>query len=138
MRISLRQLSPQLKTAVSPLAVSDRAARNMRPTDRQGKNSQGVSGEAHQIMMQTSGVFPDVETVSSKPHMTTRSLRRKLRDEGTSFVATTDDVRCLLVMNTSERPEYRYHRAPARVFRTDKLSARFQALDRENYSRLSP
>lgn len=64
----------------------------------QAKVSTGISGEVYQMMMQTPGEFPDMETVAEKLHMTTRSLRRKLQEEDTSFVAITDDVRCSLAI----------------------------------------
>lgn len=64
----------------------------------QAKVSSGISGEVYHIMMQKPGEFPTMEAVADKLHMTTRSLRRKLLEEDTSFVAITDDVRCSLAM----------------------------------------
>lgn len=98
MRITLRQLSPQLKPQLthwlSATVLQDTCERLI----GKAKSSQEVSGEVHQIMMQTPGVLPDVDTVASKLHMVTRSLRSKLRDEGTSLVAITDDMRCSLAI----------------------------------------
>ncbi|RAU45738.1 MULTISPECIES: AraC family transcriptional regulator [unclassified Pseudomonas] len=62
----------------------------------QAKVSTGISGEVYQMMMQTPGSFPSMEDVAEALHMTTRSLRRKLLDEQTSFAAIVDDVRCSL------------------------------------------
>jgi len=64
----------------------------------QAKVSSGISGEVYQMIMQTPGEFPSMETVAEKLHMTTRSLHRKLQKEETSFVAIIDDVRCSLAM----------------------------------------
>jgi len=64
----------------------------------QAKVSSGISGEVYQIMMQTPGEFPSMEMTAERLHMTTRSLRRKLLEEDTSFVAITDDVRCSLAI----------------------------------------
>lgn len=64
----------------------------------QAKVSSGISGEVYQMMMQTPGEFPSMEMVADRLHMTTRSLRRKLLEEETSFVAITDDVRCSLAI----------------------------------------
>jgi AraC-like DNA-binding protein len=64
----------------------------------QAKVSTGISGEVYQMMMQTPGAFPSMEAVAEALHMTTRSLRRKLQDEETSFVAIVDDVRCSLAI----------------------------------------
>ncbi|MBY4751388.1 AraC family transcriptional regulator [Burkholderia dolosa] len=59
----------------------------------QAKTSSGVSGEVYQVLMGKPGVFPGMETVADALKMTTRTLRRKLEAEGTSFVAIVDDVR---------------------------------------------
>jgi AraC-like DNA-binding protein len=62
----------------------------------QAKTSSGVSGEVYQFLMSKPGVFPGMETVAGLLKMTTRTLRRRLEAEGTSFVAIIDDVRCSL------------------------------------------
>ncbi|MBR8057509.1 AraC family transcriptional regulator [Burkholderia dolosa] len=64
----------------------------------QAKISSGVSGEVYQVLMGKPGVFPGMETVADALKMTTRTLRRKLEAEGTSFVAIVDDVRCSLAI----------------------------------------
>nr|WP_249180097.1 AraC family transcriptional regulator [Burkholderia dolosa] len=64
----------------------------------QAKTSSGVSGEVYQVLMGKPGVFPGMETVADALKMTTRTLRRKLEAEGTSFVAIVDDVRCSLAI----------------------------------------
>ncbi|MCC8395903.1 AraC family transcriptional regulator [Paraburkholderia sp. MMS20-SJTR3] len=62
----------------------------------QAKTSVGVSGEVYQLMMRTPGEFPDMESAAAMLKMTSRTLRRRLEAEGTSFVAIVDDVRCSL------------------------------------------
>ncbi|WP_250480893.1 AraC family transcriptional regulator [Caballeronia sp. GAOx1] len=62
----------------------------------QAKTSTGVSGEVYQVLMRKPGEFPGMETVASALKMTSRTLRRRLESEGTSFVAIVDDVRCSL------------------------------------------
>ncbi|SAK58689.1 AraC family transcriptional regulator [Caballeronia calidae] len=64
----------------------------------QAKTSSGVSGEVYQILMSTPGVFPGMETVAETMHMTTRTLRRRLEAESTSFLAIVDDVRRSLAL----------------------------------------
>ena len=64
----------------------------------QAKTSSGVSGEVYRLLMSKPGVFPDMESIADALKMTTRTLRRKLEAEGTSFVAIIDDVRCSLAL----------------------------------------
>ncbi|WP_250528146.1 AraC family transcriptional regulator ligand-binding domain-containing protein [Caballeronia sp. GAWG2-1] len=64
----------------------------------QAKTSSGVSGEVYQVLMSTPGVFPGMEAVAESMHLTTRTLRRRLDEEGTSFVALVDDVKRSLAL----------------------------------------
>lgn len=64
----------------------------------QAKATVGASGEVYQIVMSTPGVLPSMETVASAMNMTSRTLRRRLLEEKTSFVAILDDVRCSLAL----------------------------------------
>lgn len=59
----------------------------------QTKTSSGVSGEVYQMLMREPGVFPGMEAVADALGMTSRTLRRHLGSEGTSFGAILDDVR---------------------------------------------
>jgi len=59
----------------------------------QAKTSIGASGEVYQFLMRSPGEFPSMEAVASAFNMTSRTLRRRLDAEGTSFVAIVDDVR---------------------------------------------
>lgn len=64
----------------------------------EAKASVGASGEVYQIIMSMPGSLPSMETVASAMNMTTRTLRRRLLAEKTSFVAILDDVRCSLAL----------------------------------------
>ncbi|WP_175839508.1 AraC family transcriptional regulator ligand-binding domain-containing protein, partial [Burkholderia anthina] len=58
----------------------------------QAKTSSGASGEVYQLLMRSPGEFPGMEAVAATLGMTSRTLRRRLESEGTSFVAIVDDV----------------------------------------------
>jgi AraC-like DNA-binding protein len=62
----------------------------------QAKTSFGASGEVYQVLMRNPGEFPGMETVAATLKMTSRTLRRRLEAEGTSFIAIVNDVRCSL------------------------------------------
>ena len=62
------------------------------------KASVGASGEVYRIMMSTPGILPSMETVASTMNMTSRTLRRRLLAEKTSFVSILEDVRCSLAL----------------------------------------
>ncbi len=64
----------------------------------QAKTSVGASGEVYQVLMSKPGEFPDMETVAAALKMTSRTLRRRLETEGTSFLSILDDVRSSLAM----------------------------------------
>jgi AraC-like DNA-binding protein len=58
----------------------------------------GMAGEVYQRLLRRPGEFPDMETIASRLGMTSRSLRRHLTAEGTSFSAILDDVRSSLAV----------------------------------------
>lgn len=64
----------------------------------QAKTSTGASGEVYQVLMRKPGEFPGMEEVARALNMTTRTLRRRLDAEGTSFIAIVDDVRSSLAI----------------------------------------
>ena len=65
----------------------------------QAKTSVGVSGEVYQMLMRKPGVFPGMEEVAQALKMTSRTLRRRLESEGTSFRRDRRDVRCSLALS---------------------------------------
>lgn len=60
------------------------------------KMSTGVAGEVYQILMMTPNKFPSMESVADLLFMTSRTLRRKLDSESTSYRCILDDARCAL------------------------------------------
>jgi AraC-like DNA-binding protein len=62
----------------------------------QAKTSVGTTGEVYQILMRMPGRFPPMQDVASALSITTRTLRRHLEGEGTTFGQILDDVRCAL------------------------------------------
>lgn len=60
------------------------------------KMSSGVSGEVYQILMMSPNSFPNMESVANQLCITSRTLRRKLSAEASSYRAILDDARCTL------------------------------------------
>jgi AraC-like DNA-binding protein len=56
----------------------------------------GISRDVYQILVNKPGEFPSMDEVAHALNMTSRTLRRHLDDEGASFQAIVDDVRCSL------------------------------------------
>ncbi|WP_454862647.1 AraC family transcriptional regulator [Paraburkholderia fungorum] len=57
------------------------------------KTSTGISGSVYSMLMSQTGDFPSMDEVAGKLNITSRTLRRQLEAEGTSFQAIMDDVR---------------------------------------------
>lgn len=57
------------------------------------KFSTGTTGRVYQILTSTPGKFPAMEETAKYLNMTSRTLRRRLTTEGTSFSDIFDDVR---------------------------------------------
>ena len=57
------------------------------------QSTSGIASKVHGILLQHPGQFPDIEQVADKLHMVSRTLRRKLTAEGTSFSQILDEVR---------------------------------------------
>ncbi|MBU9456347.1 AraC family transcriptional regulator [Burkholderia multivorans] len=76
----------------------------------QAMEGNGLSRNVYRVLMSKPGEFPSSDEVARMLNMTGRTLRRRLQDEGTSFQAIVDDVRCSLAreylkdtrMNTSD------------------------------------
>ena len=91
---SLLDRKPQLAHHITATLLQETCDRLI----GQAKASVGASGEVYRIMMSTPGVLPPMETVASSMNMTSRTLRRRLLAEKTSFAAILDDVRCSLAL----------------------------------------
>jgi AraC-like DNA-binding protein len=59
----------------------------------------GVAGQVYRALVARPGHFPDIESVAEQLHMTSRTLRRKLEAEGTSYNQLLNDVRRSLAMD---------------------------------------
>jgi AraC-like DNA-binding protein len=58
----------------------------------------GIARRVYKILMQTPGEFPDTEIVARALNTTSRTLRRRLEIEGTSYHQMLDDVRRYLAI----------------------------------------
>jgi len=61
-----------------------------------GSAPRALAERVAQRLLATPGVFPDIETVAGELTITSRTLRRQLQAEGTTFRALLADVRCRL------------------------------------------
>lgn len=59
----------------------------------ESKTAIGVSGRVYQVLGASAGRFPDMEETARTLGMTSRTLRRRLKEEDTSFSQILDDVR---------------------------------------------
>jgi len=55
-----------------------------------------VAGRVYRLLTQVPGQFDDMEAISAKLNTTSRTLRRKLQAEGTSYQGILAEVRCQL------------------------------------------
>jgi AraC-like DNA-binding protein len=62
----------------------------------QARREAGVASRVVRLLMETPGHFPDMEEVASRLATTSRTLRRRLQQEGTSYQDTVAEVRCQL------------------------------------------
>ncbi len=60
--------------------------------------SSALAKQVCKALLAKPGMFPDIEQVAEELHMTSRSLRRGLRSEGTSFQEILTDLRCSLAI----------------------------------------
>jgi AraC-like DNA-binding protein len=58
----------------------------------------GVASKVHALLLRNPGQFPDEEAVAVKLHMVSRTLRRKLAAEGTSYTQILSDARRQLAL----------------------------------------
>lgn len=58
----------------------------------------GMASKVHGLLLQHPGQFPDEEAMAEKLHMVSRTLRRKLEAEGTSYKQILADVRKQLAL----------------------------------------
>ncbi len=63
------------------------------------RSADGFTDKVRQRILEQPGYFPGIEQVAEKLSMTSRTLRRKLSDEDTSFSQIIDDIRCELALD---------------------------------------
>lgn len=87
--------APQLANAITAAQTSQACARMLSEFKRQI----GITRQVYTALAATPGRFPDVEAVAASLSMTSRTLRRKLEVEGTSFTELLDGVRHALALD---------------------------------------
>lgn len=66
---------------------------------RKREENSGLAGTVHAMLMEQPGRFPDIEATASTLSMNSRTLRRKLEAENTSYRQILDEVRLQLATN---------------------------------------
>jgi AraC-like DNA-binding protein len=82
----------RLRTDVDPLALA-LCERQCRGLIARRKGQVGTRGLVHERLARATGGVPTMETIASDLNMSTRSLRRSLAAEGTSFRGIDEQVR---------------------------------------------
>ncbi len=78
-------------TAAMLREICDRLLNEMQTTS-------GIASKVHGMLLKNPGQFPDIETVADELHMVSRTLRRKLEAQGTSYQQILSDVRKQLAL----------------------------------------
>ncbi|MBX3619886.1 MAG: AraC family transcriptional regulator [Rhizobacter sp.] len=63
------------------------------------RGAAGLAARLGELLLQQPGHFPDIETASAQLQMNSRTLRRRLASEGTSYQQVLDDVRRQLAID---------------------------------------
>ncbi len=81
--------------AAGPLSPTpnDRRYQQCRALLDQRRARTGVAGKVRDRLLSRPGAMPDIEHVAAELHMSSRTLRRHLAAEGTSYRALVDEVR---------------------------------------------
>ncbi|WAJ35989.1 AraC family transcriptional regulator [Pseudomonas sp. GOM7] len=66
------------------------------------KWDEGLTGQVRQLLLRTPGQLDDMERVAANLHMSSRTLRRRLNEEGIGFRALQDQVRQALAEDMLE------------------------------------
>ncbi|MDA3623798.1 AraC family transcriptional regulator [Saccharopolyspora sp. WRP15-2] len=67
------------------------------------RSAGGVAKAVREYLIENGGVGPGVEHLARRLHMSSRTLRRKLSAEGTTYRRLIDDVRLTIVQDTMRR-----------------------------------
>lgn len=87
--------APQLANPITAAQTSQSCERMLAEFKRQT----GITRQVYTALAARPGRFPDVEEVAASLSMTSRTLRRKLEAEGTSFTELLDSVRHALALD---------------------------------------
>ncbi|MBU6260710.1 MAG: AraC family transcriptional regulator [Burkholderiales bacterium] len=87
--------APQLANPITAAQVSQACARML----DEFKWQSGYSRRVYHELTSTPGRFPEIETVARTLNMTSRTLRRKLEAEGTTYSGLLDSVRGALAQD---------------------------------------
>ncbi len=90
-RFPARMLDQPISTA-DPVSVQLAIERCEQDISRQAAAS-GVRGQVEQSLVCRDGRYPEVSDVAALLHLSERTFKRRLQDEGTSFQAMLNDVR---------------------------------------------
>lgn len=85
---SILDRKPQLAHKLTAKLLQDMCDRLI----GQAKISSGVTGDVYQVLMSHPGHYPNMEVVARTLNMTSRTLRRRLDEEGKTFSNIVDDV----------------------------------------------
>jgi AraC-like DNA-binding protein len=89
------ELAPQLANPITAAQMSHTCARLMEEFTWQS----GITRRVYHELTRTPGRFPDIESIASTLCMTSRTLRRKLDSEGTSYTNLLASVRQALAQD---------------------------------------
>lgn len=87
--------APQLANAITAAQVSSHCARLLEECRWQA----GITRRVYQELTRTPGRFPEIEAIAENLCMTSRTLRRKLESEGTSYSDLLTSVRKALAID---------------------------------------
>lgn len=93
--------APHLASPITAAEVSDACARLL----DQFRWQAGVTRRVYHELTATPGQFPELEEIADRLCMTSRTLRRKLESEGTSFRQLLDEVRSALAEDYLRSPQ---------------------------------
>ncbi|WP_126282388.1 AraC family transcriptional regulator [Burkholderia stagnalis] len=87
--------APQLANPITAAQVSSHCAQLLEEL----RNQSGITRRVYQELTRTPGQFPDIDAIAENLCMTSRTLRRKLEAEGTSYSELLTSVRKALAID---------------------------------------
>ncbi len=83
----------EMRVASANPAMARLGARQCAVLLAQMRSRTGVAQQIRRALLQTPGAFPNQADMAAELHLSTRTLRRRLRDEGTAYREIVDEVR---------------------------------------------